>query len=285
MNFQKNWKEKLNKNPTFFIVRLESYFCHNMYQLLQYFKFLWRSTNQHGVHSPFVYQLVTLCFYDRKKYESYPLLKQYRKALYRNHSPISITDLGAGSRIFKNNTRKVSKIAKTSGITSKRAKLLNRLVGHLEATHILELGTSLGMGTTAMAIGHQESQITTIEGCPNTTAVAQKQFQQFQLNNINSIIADFTPAIQQLDNQTYDLIYMDGNHQKTATLYYFSELLDTVHNDTIIILDDIHWSKDMTEAWEEIKAHPKVTVTIDTFYWGMVFFRTEQRKEHFSIRV
>ena len=39
------------------------------------------------------------------------------------------------------------------------------------------------------------------------------------------------------------------------------------------------------EAWEEIKKHPKVTITIDTFFWGFVFFRTETKhKEHFTIR-
>ena len=41
----------------------------------------------------------------------------------------------------------------------------------------------------------------------------------------------------------------------------------------------------MTEAWEIIKNHPKVTVTINTFYWGIVCFRKEQIKEHFTIRM
>jgi len=40
----------------------------------------------------------------------------------------------------------------------------------------------------------------------------------------------------------------------------------------------------MEAAWEIIKTHPKVTVTIDTFQWGLVFFRKEQPKEHFVIR-
>ncbi|HEU0137328.1 MAG TPA: class I SAM-dependent methyltransferase, partial [Flavobacterium sp.] len=77
----------------------------------------------------------------------------------------------------------------------------------------------------------------------------------------------------------------DGNHQKVATLRYFDLLLPTVTNDSVWIFDDIHWSRDMEDAWEEIKAHPKVTVTIDTFQWGIVFFRKEQRKEDFFVRV
>ncbi|WP_304157534.1 hypothetical protein [Mesonia mobilis] len=41
----------------------------------------------------------------------------------------------------------------------------------------------------------------------------------------------------------------------------------------------------LLNSWQEIKNHPEVTVTIDTFYWGLVFFRKEQEKEHFKIRV
>ncbi|HEX9151561.1 MAG TPA: class I SAM-dependent methyltransferase, partial [Flavobacterium sp.] len=85
--------------------------------------------------------------------------------------------------------------------------------------------------------------------------------------------------------QTQSLIYFDGNHSKIATLNYFELLLPTITNESVWIFDDIHWSSAMEEAWEIIKKHPKVTVTIDTFQWGLVFFRREQEKEHFVIRI
>ena len=81
------------------------------------------------------------------------------------------------------------------------------------------------------------------------------------------------------------MVYFDGNHQKAATLEYFQHCLQFVNNESFFIFDDIHWSKEMESAWEEIKKHPKVKVTIDTFQWGIVFFRKEQEKEHFIIRV
>ena len=86
-----------------------------------------------------------------------------------------------------------------------------------------------------------------------------------------------------LKPQIFDLVYFDGNHSKKATLDYFEALLPTISNDSVWIFDDIHWSADMEEAWEIIKKHPKVSVTIDTFQWGIVFFRAEQEKEHFII--
>jgi predicted O-methyltransferase YrrM len=88
-----------------------------------------------------------------------------------------------------------------------------------------------------------------------------------------------------LSATNYDLIYFDGNHSQQATLQYFEDLLPTITNHSVWIFDDIHWSTDMEATWEVIKKHPKVTVTIDTFYWGFVFFRFEQVKEHFVIRV
>jgi len=94
----------------------------------------------------------------------------------------------------------------------------------------------------------------------------------------NCISVDWTK------DQSYSLIYFDGNHSKQATLDYFELLLPTITNDSVWIFDDIHWSTGMEEAWEIIKSHPKVKVTIDTFQWGIVFFRSEQEKEHFTIR-
>ncbi len=77
-----------------------------------YLKFLWNSKNQHGVHSPFVFDLVTKCFYDKTKYPEYEVLKEYRKSLLANKNLIEVTDFGAGSRVFKCNTEKFSKLQK-----------------------------------------------------------------------------------------------------------------------------------------------------------------------------
>lgn len=261
--------------------------------ILAYLKFLLKSTNQHGVHSPFVYDLVTKCFYDRKKYPEYKTIAEYRRKLLQNKEILEVTDFGAGSRIFKSSERKISAIARTAGMSPKRARLLQRLVRYLKVNKALELGTSLGIGTAAMATGNQVA-ITSIEGCRNTSRIAQQQFKEFGFGNITSVTGDFKSVLLDLhqskfsklsENTSLDLIFFDGNHEKEATLDYFRNLLPFVHNDSVFIFDDIHWSKDMEAAWEEIKAHPSVSVSIDTFQWGLVFFRREQEKEHFRIRI
>ena len=145
----------------------------------------------------------------------------------------------------------------------------------------LELGTSLGIGTSALALGSQH--VTTLEGCPETARIAKQYFEQFKLSNIQLIQGDFEESINQLKD-TFDLIYIDGNHQEVATLRYFEQLISLSHNDTLFIFDDIHWSKGMENAWQTIYNDKRVTVSIDTFQWGIVSLRNEQQKDHFVIR-
>lgn len=254
-----------------------------MHQLQAYIKFLLQSSNQHGVHSPFVYNLVTKCFYDQTSYPEYAKLKDYRASLLKNHESISITDFGTGSKVFKSNQRRIKQIASSSGTSIKRAELIFRFIKYINPKNILELGTSLGIATQAMALGQPEAQVTSIEGCSVIAAVAAKQLQACGVQNFHLKTGSFFEEIPKLPPIAWDVVFFDGHHDKDATLNYFNQILTYAHNDSVFIFDDIHWSKGMSEAWKNIKNHPKVTVTIDTFYWGFVFFRKEQAKEDFVI--
>ncbi len=257
-----------------------------IFQLKSYLKFLLKSTNQHGIHSPFVYYFITKCLYAKTNPTKISIINQFRNQLLKSNKVIGVTDFGKGSKVFKSNKRKVSKIAKVAGISKRRSYLLIRIVSYFNSYKILEIGTSLGIGTASLAIGNSETKVTTLEGCINTAEIAKQQFKKFNLNNIDISIGDFKNTLpKSIKNKTFDLIYFDGNHQKKPTLDYFEQCLETITNESVFVFDDIHWSKEMQETWEIIKNHPKVTVTIDTFYWGIVFFRKEQVKEHFTIRI
>jgi len=151
---------------------------------------------------------------------------------------------------------------------------------------VLEIGTSLGIATTYMASGAPQATITTLEGCPETAQIAKEYFQKQNLNNINVIIGEFDQSLDQISkSKPFDLIFFDGNHQKEATIRYFKKCLELAHDQSIFIFDDIHWSKGMEAAWEEIKNHKKVSMTVDTYKWGLVFFSKGREKQHFTIRI
>lgn len=240
------------------------------------------------MHSPFVYDLVTKCFNNKTKYSEYEILKSHRKALRSDTSMVEMKDFGQGSRVFKGSARKVSAVLKNAGMRKKRQRLLFRLAKYFNSENVLELGTSLGLGTVALSLSNEFAAINTVEGCPNTLGKAQDYFEKFNLHNIQihqEVFSEFLSESRSLGTEKYDLIFIDGDHNGERTFGYFNSLLKNIHNDSIIIFDDIYWSKDMTEAWQKIIANEKVTVSIDTFQWGLVFFRKEQPKQHFVIRV
>ena len=256
-----------------------------LYQVKSYLKFFIGSTNAHGVHSPFVYDLVTQCFYDKTKYPAYEILVEHRKNLLALVQTIKITDFGKGSRVFKSNEREVSAIAKHAGVNAKRQRLLFRLVRYFSSENVLELGTSVGLASAALALGNLEGSLTTLEGCPETSEVARKQFEKFKWKHIRLYTTTFERFFDTTPATSFDLVYVDGNHSKENTLAYFDALLSLKSNDTVLIFDDIYWSPEMTEAWEQIYTHEQVTVSIDSFHWGLIFFRKEQPKQHFRIRL
>jgi predicted O-methyltransferase YrrM len=256
------------------------------FKITSYLKFIIRSSNKHGVHSPFIYNLITEGLKNNNSKHLYNKHLEYRQKLLKNNNTIEVTDFGAGSKVFKDNFRRINRISKNAGINKKRAHLLINIVKYLKSKTILEIGTSVGLGTAALHFGNPKANIITLEGCPNTMNVAKEQFNHFNFKNIKTITGEFDTSLENLSlKTTLDLVYFDGNHQKEATLKYFEFCLQHINNDSVFIFDDIHWSKSMEEAWKKIKVHSKVKVTIDTFQWGIVFFREEQQKEHFIIRV
>jgi len=254
------------------------------YQFLSYLKFLLKSTSQYDVHSPFVYDFITKCLYKKDKSSNH--INAFIKSLLANKNIIEVTDFGAGSRVFKSNKRSISDIAKKAGISIKRGELLYILTQYFKPKHILEIGTSLGLATANLSYANTNAKITTLEGCTETAKIAQMQFDNFDINNVKIVLGDFKNTLPEIiKDQKYDLIYFDGNHQKEATINYFNQCLSSINNNTVFIFDDIHWSKEMEKAWNYIIDHKKVTISMDTYQWGIVFFRKEQHKEHFVIRV
>jgi predicted O-methyltransferase YrrM len=212
-------------------------------------------------------------------------MEQYRHTLLQNTELINISDLGAGSRVSTKGEKTVRDIARHSSSTAFRSRLLFRMAGYLNAMNILELGTNLGLGTQALALSSSEAEITTIEGCPELHAFAKEQLQAQGLRNVRFLQGTFADILPGLTEKQWDLVFIDGHHDKDATLKYANMLLDRVHEQSLVILDDINWSPGMQSAWQALKEHPKVTVTVDTFFWGLLFFRKGQAPEHFKIRL
>jgi len=199
---------------------------------------------------------------------------------------ILVDDFGAGSHFSSLNKRSIASIAKLASKNEKYGQLLFRLVNNFQPQTILELGSSLGFSCIYMASACKNAKLITIEGSHEIARIAQENIAESGLTNITLLNGKFEDELNNAINQLgkLDFVFFDGNHQKEATLFYFEECLKYHHQKSVFVFDDIHWSRGMQEAWEQIKAHPEVFVTIDLFFLGLVFFRKEQAKENFIIR-
>jgi predicted O-methyltransferase YrrM len=241
----------------------------------------------HGIHSPFVFDFVIHVLNDQKKYECYQKIEPMRHQFLRDKTKILVEDFGAGSSVIHSRERKVKSIAKISMKNEKFAKLIFRIVQYYKLETIIELGTSLGITTCYLACANKNAQVYTFEGSNEIARIAKVNFEKTGFSNINLIEGNFgdtfVETLKSIDQ--VDLAFIDGNHRKMATLNYFSDLKNKSTSSSIFIFDDIHWSSEMEEAWQEIQGDESVRLTIDLFFIGLVFFNPDFKvKQHFSIR-
>jgi len=127
-----------------------------------------------------------------------------------------------------------------------------------------------------------------MEGAKAVAAVARDNFKALRLENIKIVEGNFDLTLRdvlQKQLPKVDFAFIDGNHRKEPTIQYFQQLLPHLHEYSMVVFDDVHWSEEMEAAWGYIKAHEAVTLSMDLFFIGIVFFRKEQKvKQHFSIR-
>ena len=253
--------------------------------LLRYIHYRLKATNQHGIHSPFVFNLYNNVINQKGSYYAFERIEYLRKKLLIQKREIDVTDLGTG----KSGKRSIAEITSKAAKSRKYGELLFRMVNHFKPDTIVEMGTSLGISTSYLASACPSVKVITIEGCPYTAKEAGNNFKSLQLKNVEQVVGDFKitlpPILSRIKKDSHTLFFFDGNHQKEPTLSYFQQCLEIANENSIFIFDDIHWSKAMEEAWEEIKKQPTVTITIDLYFLGFVFFRKEQAKENFTLKM
>lgn len=263
---------------------------YNIFQLIikyLYYRIVASNGRGHGIHSPFIFKFITQVLNDRQQYPAYKKVETLRKNLLRNKKILNIEDFGAGSAIDRTDRRTVASIAKNSSKSKKYGQLLYRIVNYYQPGIILELGTSLGITTSYLALANPDAKLVTLEGDKETASVADQNFRSLGLYNIKPEVGNFDMTFPTVihDFSSIDFAFIDGNHRREPTERYFHQLLTKVHNDSILIFDDIHWSREMEQAWKIIRDHPAVRCSLDLFSLGIVLFRQEFReKQHFSIR-
>lgn len=263
----------------------------NIFLLIRSIKYFLLSGHSggHGIHSPYLFNFFSDITENKRLSGVVKSVEEARRRLLADRRRITVNDLGSGSLKMEDktsNTRRISEIARYSAIRKKYVGLVGAMASKIDGKPVIELGTSLGLGTMALALSAPKSVVITIEGCINTAAMARYNFMNSGVENVEVRVGDIGDLLPGILNETGapGLIYLDANHRKEALLSYFDTISGFIDDDTILIVDDIHLSRGMEEGWKEIVGKENVSVSVDLLQLGILLFRKGLTKQDFVIR-
>ena len=254
------------------------------------------NTGGEGVHSPYLFEWVRMVMSDTHAYNIWSDIEEVRLQLLESDEVVDFVDYGSGKRVLNNNihdVRRVKDIAKGSLAKKKYAQMLFRLINWLGhqlregngGLTVVELGTSLGVTTAYLAGVDKNDKVYTYEGCEAVAKIAKENWKILGMNNIESRIGEIREEKLYSDIKNVDVAFIDANHTYEATLKYFDVLASKVHEKSVIVVDDIHYTEEMEKAWIEICEDDRVTSTIDLYQMGLVFFDKHYWKRNYKMRL
>lgn len=255
-----------------------------LYPVFQYGWHWLHRVNEHSLHSPFIYALYTECI-KKDVQQGFESIEALRKQLLNNHKLIEIEDLGAGSRVSNGTQRKISDIARHSSSPARFSRLLSRLIDYFQYEEVIELGTSLGLNTLHMAQARSAPIVHTIEGSQSIAQLANQHFTDHAAENIQLYTGDIDEVLPNIisDLQKVDMAYLDANHRYKPTLRYYDLIRPRLHAKSIVVLDDIHWSAEMNQAWKKLCQRPEVSLSLDLYEGGILFLNPDLPREQYVL--
>lgn len=261
----------------------------NPFKFVQYFKYLatarhWKGYN---IQPPFAFDFVRRVLREDSEYYCFEEIEDYRIKLLDDNRHIEVTDLGAGSKVFKTKIRRIGDMVLNCSTEEWCAKLIFRIIQETKPKTLIELGTSLGIGTLYLGCSNRNARLYTVEGCPQIAAIAQEAIDLFKLKNVSLKVGAFANELPKIldAEKSIDFVYIDGDHTKASTLNYFSKILPKLNSNSVVIFDDIYWSRGMMEAWQTIIKMEEVRISFDLFDLGIIFFKDGCLKQHYKVRI
>lgn len=250
--------------------------------IIAYFKHQLTANNRHGTHSPFVYKLADEVIYDFSDKKVYRELEEQRKKLFNDDSYLAVDHLEDALTSKEKSTQQVKVLAKSVFKKPRLTQLIFRLAQFSTPKQVTVFDANFGISTAYLAKACPQAKVIAIENCTGSAVIANQMFEDLELNNVQLLAGNFTELLA--TNKHLDFVYIDGNQSKKTILAYFNWCLPQLHDQSIFICNDIYKNEEMKAVWAELKKHPQVTVTIDLFWLGLVYFRKGQAKEHFKLK-
>lgn len=258
------------------------------WRILKYIQHLfYRSYRKgYGIHSPYLFEFVNKILFNTAKVRVPGEILCLHRELKADRSMIPVGKLGATSNVDKAEERSVRSFVRTSSVTEKYGALLFRISKWFEPEIIIELGSGLGISTLYLASGSPGVPLHSVEGNTDRASFAAQLICKSGLvgttihwGEMEEKLDEIVPMI----NGRF-VAFVDGNHRYEPTIAYLRKLIEAAGEDSLIIMDDIYWSKGMQAAWKEVISWPGVRVSIDLFHVGVLLLRSDLDKAHLKIK-
>ncbi len=260
-----------------------------LHRISHFLRFYAAADTRYQVHSPFVFEWVNAVLEDRRWYYAFEDIEAVRREMQASPITLEVEDHGSAASAETPVLRQipVRTLARRAASSPSQGRMLFRTAQWLHPARMLELGSSVGIGAMYLASAARHARLISLEGSETVAHVARTNLGILDLHHQAEVVSGpfqrtLGPALEALGQ--VDLIFFDGHHREAATLDYFERCLPYCHAGSVLVFDDMYWSAEMTAAWEKIKQHQRVTLSIDCYDLGLVFLNPELGpKKHYRL--
>ncbi len=241
----------------------------------------------HGTHSPFVYDFIRNILINKKTCPAHKQITQLCKQLKKDHRIVDIEGFCERATIPISQKVKMADLYRSMVKPAKYDQLFFRMARHYKSQYVLEIGGSLGITTSYLALANANTTIITYEESDAIAKIAAQNFASLSIKNTLQILGNANNTLKDTLNKInqLDFVFVNGNNCKETILFYWNMLYNKAHNETLFIFDKIHGSAEMEEVWKKIQQLDAVSCTIDLFSIGIASIRKEIKEPvHLSVR-
>jgi hypothetical protein len=234
-----------------------------------------RHWHGHGIHSPFLFYLVTRVIEDKRQYPAYRIIRSLKEKILNqlkereNPCDLLINAASLPDRVSKN------KLFKKVELGYRYGKLLLRLINEFKPSSVFLYGPTFGMNLLYLALADQKPSVYVIN--------FRTQERTHLLPEIPESKISFEQESKVFSRvQEFSFINFPFNPQETKRIIEAKMKLNG--EDDVMIIRGIHKSAAMEALWRELITDKRIRVSLDLYEIGILLFRNRLQKQHFVIR-
>jgi hypothetical protein len=250
------------------------------FRTIRRFMYLKRARHRrgHGIHSPFLFHLITEVVEDKRKLPEYEFVKKLKNKaiqLLDNCSDASFTNVYQQFNLALSNPHQLYKKVE---LPFRYAKVVFRLIREFKPSVIANYGPTFGVNLALMAIADNNSIVYQLINDASCNTISKELLNDSAISNIRFFHEDSVLT------SSPEFIYVNypGNPGRSRSVIQI--ILENHGADDVLIIRGIHESAEMEIYWMEVIESGSVHVSLDLFEIGIVLFRKGLQKENFIHR-